>query len=192
MQEKEDKIRIAFDFDGVIADTSKMKKIWLENKKIEIENVDKTSFYQHLYEKKSKEEIDSIYKEMSKTIFTKEVLLNTEPIYNSINSIRKISEKFEIYIITARNSEQIKYAEKWLEKYEIKKHIKKIISSSCEKKQQICKKNHISYLCDDDIRHLTDRKIPYRILYSNKNTEVDGIKKVNSWHEIEESLRILK
>ena len=54
------KTKIAFDFDGVIADTTKKKQEWLKKQNIELINVDKTSFYQELKKTMNKEKIDEL------------------------------------------------------------------------------------------------------------------------------------
>ena len=52
---------IAFDFDGVIADTNKEKMKWMKEKGLNARNVDKTSFYSELKEKLTKNEIEQLY-----------------------------------------------------------------------------------------------------------------------------------
>ena len=180
------KTKIAFDFDGVIADTTKKKQEWLKKRNIKLVNTDKTSFYQELKNKMKLETIDIIYKEMGKHIFTQQTLLDTEPINGAINSIKKISKKYDIYIITARTQQLILHVKQWLEKNDIEQNITEILSSSCEEKQDICNQYYIDFLCDDDKRHLEKEKIRNRILFhQTKLPSYTGIKEVNSWKEIE-------
>ena len=155
-----------------------MKKEWLLNKNIILDKVDKSNFYEKMLANYNIDEIDKIYKDMSSAIFTKDILLKTKPINNSIQSIKKLSKIYNIYIITARTDQMLNDVETWLIKNDIYKCIKKIISSSNENKQDICMKNNIFYLCDDDIRHLKEKKIQKRVLFDNKN----------SWKQIEEML----
>lgn len=132
-----------------------------------------------------KDKIDKIYSEMSKDIFTKEVLQNTKPIRGAIREIKELSEDYEIYIITARPKEMFFDIEKWLKKYKIEKYIKKVISSSGKEKQDICIKNNIFLLCDDDLRHVINNKIKIRILFKNDNRTKDKeIFSLNSWRKI--------
>lgn len=182
---------IALDFDGVIADTNKEKIKWMKEKGLNARNVDKTSFYSELKEKLTKNEIEQLYKEMSKNIFLPEILERTQPVQGAIETIKKISEKFDIYIITARTEKLIEPIYEWLGKYDINKNIKKIISSSYELKQDICLKNNISFLCDDDIRHLIDKKIQLRVLLStNKEKSYDDIIIAKSWCKIGKILEL--
>ena len=183
------KTKIAFDFDGVIADTTKKKQEWLKKQNIELINVDKTSFYQDLKKTMNKEKIDELYKKMGEYIFTQETLMETEAIEGAIGIIKKIANKYDIYIITARTQQLILHVKKWLKKNDVEQNIKKIISSSVEEKQDICYKENIKFLCDDDIRHLEKEKIENRILFcSNKIRKYSKIQEVRSWREIEEIL----
>lgn len=145
---------------------------------------------------------------MCKDIFTQQILENTQPIQNSINVIKKLSEKFCIYIITARTEEMISWVNNWMKKYSIDKNIKEVISSSDRKKQDICLENSIYLLCDDDLRHIIDNKINVRILFNkkklseNKNNIINKLNYKNyremvafdnyhimeSWNEIEKFL----
>lgn len=126
---------------------------------------------------------------MAKDIFMPQVLEKTEPIEGAINSIKKLSQNFEIYIITARTEEMLPYVKKWLKKYDIDKNIKKVMSSSFEKKQDICFKNDICFLCDDDFRHIIDKKVEFRVLFSKyKFTENEDFFNAKSWQEIEKIL----
>ena len=124
------KTKIAFDFDGVIADTTKKKQEWLKKQNIELINVDRTSFYQELKKTMNKEKIDELYKKMGEYIFTQETLMETEAIEGAIGIIKKIANKYDIYIITARTQQLILHVKKWLKKNDVEQNIKKIISSS--------------------------------------------------------------
>ena len=145
--------KIAFDFDGVIANTTKMKIKWFKKRNIKIKTSDKTSIYNILGPNMDKNRIDEIYKKMSKDIFTKEVLDKTKPVRGAVRILKKLSKQYEIYIITARPEKMFPDIESWLKKYNIEKDITKVISSTGKEKQDICNENNIFLLCDDDIRH---------------------------------------
>ena len=135
------------------------------------------------------ETVDKIYHQMSQDIFTREVLMNTEPIKDSIKTIKNLSKLYDIYIITARTEQLISFAKQWLKENDIEKDITEIISSSYREKQEICKEKHISYLYDDDIKHLQKNKIQNRILFNPEMEIIDlGIPQVCSWKEIEEQM----
>ena len=154
-----------------------------------MKNNDKTSFFEELQEKMSKAEIEKIYKEMSTNIFTEKALLETNAIKGAIDAIKKISKKYDIYIITARIPQLIVHVEKWLEKNNIKQYIKEVLSSFWVEKQDICCQYNIDFLCSDDKRHLEKEKIDNRVLFNEfKHTNCTQIKQVNSWKEIEKIL----
>ena len=181
--------KIAFDFDGVIADTNKEKIKWLRNKGFSIKCADKTSFYSELSYILTNTEIDELYNNMSKIIFQPETLYRTKPVLGAIEKIKKLSQNFNIYIVTARTENLIKPVYEWIKKYDLSENIHEIISSSYESKQDICLKNNIGFLCDDDVRHLIDKKIRVRILFNTGERRVkDGIIVVESWDEIERIL----
>ena len=183
-------IRVAFDFDGVIADTTSKKINWLkENKNISLNRVDKTNFYKLLSSFYSNYEIDELYKCMSKSIFIEDVLLSTEEVTNALNSLKKISNMYEIYIVSSRTPNMLKSVKKWLKLNDADKYIKKIISSSNRSKQDICVMNNIDFLCDDDVRHLLDEKIKNRLLFSSDKYQGNSsIMLVSSWDEIVDAL----
>lgn len=183
------KTKIAFDFDGVIANTTRKKQEWLEKQNIKLKNNDKTNFYQELQKTMNKEAIDKIYQEMSKHIFTEKTLLETDAIEGAIDSIKRISQQYDIFIITARTPSLIIHVNKWLEKNGINQNVVEILSSSCTEKQDICCQYGIQFLCDDDKRHLEKEKIKTKILFNQqKKSSHMTIKQVNSWKEIEKIL----
>ena len=124
---------------------------------------------------------------MSRSIFTQQVLEKTKPIDEAIHTIKRLSQNYDIYIITARPQEMLKWVTNWLNKFQIDNNINQIISSSGKEKQKICLENNIFCLCDDDFRHVREKKIDMRILFnSNKmRNNYKNIKVVNSWKDIE-------
>ena len=179
-------IKLAFDFDGVIADTNTEKKKWLKKYNINISNVDRTSFYTSLNQNLDISKIDSLYKQMSKDIFRPDVLDKTKPVTNAIDTIKNLSKYFEIFIITSRTEKMILSVNNWLKKYGIYDCIKQVISASFEEKQEVCLQENISFLCDDDLRHLVNKKIKTRILFGKQNISQKDIIVVDTWKQIED------
>ena len=100
-----------------------------------------------------------------------------------ISKLRNLGD--EIYIITARPEKMFPDIESWLKKYNIEKDITKVISSTGKEKQDICNENNIFLLCDDDIRHLTNKKIQVRMLFkNNKKIRDDDIISLNTWRRV--------
>lgn len=181
--------KIAFDFDGVIADTNNEKLKWLRSKGVYIKSADKTSFYSELNQIMSNSEVEELYRNMSHVIFQPEILYETRPILGAIETLKKLSRRFDIYIITARTKELIEPIYDWLKNYGLSENIQEIISSSYEFKQDICLRNNICFLCDDDVRHLIDKKVNTRVLFNNnRKITSDDINIVETWDEIEKIL----
>lgn len=180
--------RIGLDFDGVIANTDELKREWFEKHGILLNKLNKSDIFKELENQYSKEFIYHLYKGMSEYVFCKASMERISPINNAIKSIKNLSKQFEIYIISARNQEQIMLLQDWLSKYKIDTYIKEIISSSEEGKGklQICKENNISFFCDDDIRHLICEG-EYNIvkfLFNSKLCTVDDIYCIENWNDI--------
>lgn len=127
---------------------------------------------------------------MSSDIFTKETLMHTEEVKGAINTIKKLSKYYDVYIITARTEELILQVKDWLIKNELQDYITDIFSSSWEEKQDICLRNNINFLCDDDKRHLEKEKIRNRILFSEATDFLNhsDLEVVNSWNQLENRL----
>ncbi len=124
---------------------------------------------------------------MGQEIFTEQLLLQISPIDGAVESLKRLANKYNIYIITARTEEMITHVRKWLKKYNLETLITNIISSSFEDKQDICIRNDIDFLCDDDFRHLKVEKIKCRVLFGNYD-EAKGVLIAKSWAQIEEIL----
>ena len=182
------KYRIGFDFDGVIANTDKIKKQYFEKKSIFLKKYNKSEVYFQLKKQYSIEFIDKLYNEMSNEIFTEKSIKKVEPIIDAIESIKKLSNDFEIYIITSRTNRQILQVKKWIEENRIRDNIEKIISASEEKKDklEICEENGIVIFCDDDIRHLIykEKYGGAKILFNSKIKHKNDIVQVNDWKEL--------
>ena len=78
------KYRIGFDFDGVIANTDKIKKQYFEKKSIFLKKYNKSEVYFQLKKQYSIEFIDKLYNEMSNEIFTEKSIKKVEPIIDAI------------------------------------------------------------------------------------------------------------
>lgn len=186
--------KIGFDFDGVIADTDKIKKEYFDSQNIQIKNFNKSDIFNELENKYSSEYILQIYRKMSEYVFREETIKRTYPVEGAIESIKKLAKQFEIYIITARNYVQLVLVKEWLKMYDINNEIKAIISSSEEKKHklQICKENNIAFFCDDDIRHLSYENSDniVKILFNNnKLLKNYNIHSVESWKDLLKYIR---
>ena len=169
---------IAFDFDGVLANTNVLKRKWLyDNIHKLFLNVDKTNIYDILSKTYSLDEINNIYYQMSQDIFTKKQLLKTEMMDQNLQYYLDIlSQKYDFIIITNRPEYMIEWVNEWLSNKQIDKYFKKIISSSNNSKSNLALLNNASILIDDDIRHLNNSNVPYNILFNSKF--------IDNWEEL--------
>lgn len=141
-------IKIAIDFDGVVADTLILKKNWLKEKGIEIEDsslLTKTYFL---------DKFDPIFYEQMQVEIGLEDTLSCKPIQGSMQSMFELSNDFEILVITARNEEKLKWARLWLDRWAKDIAVSNIISSYKCSKLEIAQKEACVALVDNDPRHL--------------------------------------
>ncbi len=168
--------KIAFDFDGVIAATDRLKKKWFIRNGVYLNNFDKYSIYHYLSKKMKVEEIDNLYNSMSNYVFSDGMLKKVKVKKDVLRLIKKICKKNELYIITSRPNSMIPEVKEWLENKKILKCFKEIISSSNSGKQLICRNKNIDILVDDDYRHLEKDIVKVRILISNDKGNISYMK----------------
>ena len=160
---------IAFDFDGVLANTNILKHKWIYNYlNILLSDVDKISIFRKLSQKYSKEKINEIYKKMSSYVFTRENLLKSDMMDKNIPFyLDEFGKKYRLIIITNRPQFMLEWIKEWLEKNNILKYFDSVLSSTYNTKGNIAKEENVSILIDDDIRHLSDNNIEYNILFNS-------------------------
>lgn len=140
--------RIAFDFDGVIADTNQIKSEWISRHlglSVPKWKCDLTNCISIIGEKH--------YKEMTIYLHRREMTIKTNPVNGSLRYILSLSQNNQLYIITNRTHERIEWIKEWLENFNIASKIKNIYSSHNNFKLKIADALSIYALLDDDIRH---------------------------------------
>lgn len=160
---------IAFDFDGVLADTDAFKKQWfLEKTDIFLKKANKTNIYKELSKYYEKNIIDYLYNEMSNEIFTKEILEQIKPVDVNIKKyLKKLNENKRLFIITKRPPEMISWIKEWLVSNELDIYFDKIISSSNTTKGKVAFDNNINILIDDDISNLKNTNVTHNLLFNS-------------------------
>lgn len=150
-------MKIAFDFDGVLADTSILKHRW---------------FYDTVNLLNENKRIMKMYKKLSSIIFTRENLLKTKMIDENIPFyLHELCNENELIIITNRPSYMLEWIKEWLKINGILDCFSNIFSSSDDTKGTIAIENDIDILIDDDIKHLTNNGVEYNILFNGDNTK---------------------
>ena len=160
---------IAFDFDGVLADTDEFKRQWFfNNTGLILKNTSKTNIYKELSNLYPQSEIDIIYKKMSSDVFNEDILSKTKKMDDNLRIYLKLlSEKYNLVIVTKRPSFMLDWIKKWLNVNGLIDYFDKIFSSSNTKKSEILINNNIDILVDDDISNLQDKKIKHNVLFNS-------------------------
>ena len=82
---------IAFDFDGVLADTDEFKRQWFfNNTGLILKNTSKTNIYKELSNLYPQSEIDIIYKKMSSDVFSEDILSKTKKMDDNLRIYLKL------------------------------------------------------------------------------------------------------
>jgi uncharacterized HAD superfamily protein len=139
----------AIDFDGTIADTNTLKSLWiLEHLGIRIPPYacDKTTCV-------SKIGIDH-YMKMANEVYKADCSLKAEPIPGSFTAINALKAYGPIYVITARDKEELLVASEWLSIHKLSKNIAQLLLANGTSKINLAESLNCKVLIDDDIRHL--------------------------------------
>ena len=162
-------MKIAFDFDGVLADTNILKYRW---------------FYNAIRPLNDNKKIMELYKRLSSVIFTKENLLKTKMIDENIPFyLRELSNEHELVIITHRPLFMLDWIKEWLYNNGILDYFSNVFSSSNDKKGNIATENNIDILIDDDMNHLINNGVEYNILYNSD--------KIKSWKDLYKRINLI-
>lgn len=173
--------RIAFDFDGVIADTNQIKSEWiLKHLGLSVPKwkCDRTNCISIIGEKH--------YEKMTLYLHGREMTIQTNPVNGSLPNILSLSQNNQLYVITNRTSERIEWIKEWMEKFNIASKIKNIYSSRNSFKLEIADALSIYALLDDDIRHFkaNSKSEVIKYLFSpniDQVLEKEGIFYTPSW-----------
>ena len=139
----------AIDFDGTIADTNTLKSHRIQEHlgvQIPPHECDKTTCV-------SKIGIDQ-YTRISAEVYKDEISLKAFPVPGSLQAISFLRKHGQIYVITARDQEEVPVVSEWLYTHKLDQHIRQIITSGGSSKIQIAKSLNCKVLIDDDIHHL--------------------------------------
>jgi len=139
----------AIDFDGTIADTSTLKSRWiLDHLGIQIPSYacDKTTCVSRIG-------LDQ-YMRMAVEVYKADHSLTAEPIPGSIQALNILHEHGPIYVITARDQEELLVASEWLSIHNLSESITQVLPMNGTSKIHLAERLNCAVLIDDDIRHL--------------------------------------
>jgi len=97
-----------------------------------------------------------------RTTLNKQDIIKFKSISGSVSAIKKLSKDFELYILTARNTDIRNHTQNWIE-HHFPKIFKEIIFSKylvegtfVKTKGEICKERGISLIVDDNLEYIID------------------------------------
>lgn len=177
------------DYDGVIADTNKIKSALIKELwKIEISPflTDKTSII------KNKTLNPEQYESLIETAMGEKHSLLAQEVPGAREALKALSKKGKVHIITARTLERSKYAKEWLKKHELLDYITDFHCTDegrISSKEKVCKELGINILVDDDEGQLTNinsktlKLILFKDGATNKPKPQTNIKIARNWEE---------
>lgn len=189
------KPKFAVDYDGVIVDTNSIKAEWIKtNLALDIPSwrCDHTSLVPEIMDERQHEKMAII-------VYGKDWSLKAQSIPGAIDGLHTLNRIGNIYIVTARSSQTVRWVREWLKLYELENIVRGVISTeypSKRTKKDICIKSGFHLLIDDDMgwaNDFADLEIPIILFKSGlpqceqENTKSllpPRIECVNSWEEI--------
>jgi phosphoglycolate phosphatase-like HAD superfamily hydrolase len=141
---------VAFDFDGVIADTNARKSLWisenLPNVSVPFYYCDRTNCVAVIGQ--------PAYTALSAYAYSAEQTRKTSPVNGALSGIRTLAARFRVIVITARSAAHTDVVDQWLSDHGFAEHIDSVVSAVREPKLKIAERLDALALVDDDMRHL--------------------------------------
>lgn len=189
------KLKLAVDYDGVIADTNSIKAEWIKANlglNIPTWRCDDTSLVPGIMDQRQ-------HQKMARVVYGKSSSLMAQPVSGAIDGLHTLSRIAALYIVTARPPSRLQWAREWIKSHGLGRVISGIVSTqypSKRTKKDICIKNGFHLLIDDDrgwIDDFADLRIPVIFFKSGlPQSEQEKIKAlllpriecVDSWSKI--------
>lgn len=176
-------MRVAVDFDGVIADTGVMKQAWIRREKgVELcsSKCDRSSLLEIL----SHEE----YAKMQRSVGYADTL-DAPPVTGAVDGLARLAKNCHVYILTSREPTKIRWAEAWLNRYMLGDKVQEIVCCYGQEKGRIARSLNCSLLIDNDQRHFEKPLNDVRfVLFGSTSVinwiERDDVTVANSWAQL--------
>jgi len=140
--------KVGVDFDGVIANTGNAKKLWIKNNlNLDISSAD--CGRSMLCSAIGAEQ----YEIMQRSMRIDDTLL-ADPLPGAIDSLKQLSEMFDVIVVTSRGTEKIGWAKIWLKNNGVGYLCSETLSAQNRSKLSLLGEDAIC-LVDDDYRHLS-------------------------------------
>ena len=179
-------LRIGIDFDGVAANTPRLKTEIASQKfgiYVPMEECNKSGFIKRGF-------TEEMYKELQKMVYSSHDL---RPVYGGLANLRKLIEKGnDLSIISYRKLAGLDIIGNFLVNYNL--DIKKFICTDNQPKSEFCKGMNFDVFVDDRTEHLRDMKKCAKNLflfdapYNRDERLTEGMKRVYGWKETAEKI----
>lgn len=176
---------IGIDFDGTIADTNTEKSAWIQRElsmQVPVYLCDRTSCVPLIGELE--------YKRMCNEVYDRDTTLRLPAVAGVLEAISEVKKNNQLIVVTARVEDMLDSARTWLFRHPETSNIE-ISGVPVDKTQkaEICHKEGIQVLVDDDERHLYDASALgiLAILFKQSGPETfrtDRIQVCSSWEDI--------
>lgn len=140
---------IAIDYDGTIGDANRVKSDWISahlGQDVPPWDCNYTDCVKIIGAEACKQ--------MGKAAFGREGTLKANEVPGALAAIKTLCAKGELYVVTARNHDNIPYAQEWLDDKRLLACFQGFRSSSGTTKAAVCAEIGADVLIDDDPRHL--------------------------------------
>lgn len=151
-------MKFGIDYDGVIADTNRVKAQWIKKNlglRVQPWKTDRTQCVPIIGLNN--------YERMSQEVYGEKLSLKAPLVPGVRKALSHLHQKGKIFIVTSRTPERVGYAQKCLKKHNLDKFINGFYSFTEEgSKGTIALRYNLDFLIDDDLRHLqnsTNKKL---------------------------------
>lgn len=168
------------DFDGVLADTTIIKKQWVASatgRQIET-SFDRSTLLSQIGE--------TIYSAMQSEVGFEDTLL-APPVEGAVMAIRRLSAVATIVVVSARPPEKMVWLHRWLELYGLKEVVGGVVSAYGCAKSDVVLQYGAGWLIDDDVRHAAGlpNNASFVLFGGSKEEAREGVLYANDWTCIE-------
>jgi hypothetical protein len=184
----ESRLVIAVDYDGVIADTNSAKAHWLrQHLGIDVDPGDcsHTDLVPDVLD-------EAQYRSPDDYVYSESVSADVPPVRGAVEALRRLSERWQIVVLSARSAERLKWAGRWLQRRGLTEAIEDVRTSDGQSKEDALNELEALVLVDDDRRHLTGLSPdgPVGILFGSRPHPGEGLVQVDSWPAVERLLSL--
>lgn len=170
---------ICLDFDGVVADTLRLKSEWLRVRL-------GVCLPAHLLDRSSLVPIigADCYSLMQRSLGGADTL-GARPLPQAVQSIKRIATCASIHVVTARSAEKVHWVDLWLRKFRLNNAVVSVVATCGESKAETALQLGAKWLVDNDPRHYHHDLSGKFLLFgrSRRRSDPRGISFAKNWAE---------